>query len=325
MTKNRDVWVVVPNWNGADVITECLNSLSAQDQKHKIVIVDNGSEDGSALLIEKKFPFAILLKQKVNLGFAGGVNVGIRYALDHGAKAVALFNNDAIADKKWLEGLVEGLEKIPEAGIVTGKFMRLDKKHIDSVGECYSIWGVPFPRGRNQLDEAQYDNQELVFSATGGASLYRADLFNDIGLFDERFFAYFEDVDIGFRAQLAGWQVVYEPRAVAYHHVGATASKLGNFARYHSIKNFFICYTKNMPAGLYFKYLPLFTLQSFRWLITSALKGHLLTYLKAFGRFILYLPAVLRDRRTIQGRRKVSPSDIDQLLYHKRPPKIPSI
>lgn len=319
-----NIFVVIPNWNGADLLADCLDSLKTQTQEHTAIVVDNGSVDNSIELIEANYPDVVLLKNSKNLGFAGGVNTGIRYALESKADAIALFNNDAVADKDWLKNLVHAITTT-NAGIVTCKLMRSDKKYFDSTGDFYSVYGIGFPRGRNQEDSGQYDQAEEVFGASGGASLYSAKMLKKIGLFDERFFAYFEDVDISFRAQLADWKVLYEPSSVAYHHVSATSSKLGNFSRYHSIKNFLIIYTKNMPAKLYWKYLPKYLYQFMRTTARSTINFQLHIWLKALIVFLAYLPSILKDRFDIQRSRQLSVSEVDALLYKKRPPVIPDL
>lgn len=319
------VAVVIPNWNGADLIAEALKSLEKQTYRADIVVVDNGSVDESISIIEKQFPKVALIKLPVNTGFDGGVNTGIKHALKSNYDAVALFNNDAMAKNDWLDHLVKAMNADKKRGIVTGKLLRMDKKHFDSTGDFYSTWGLPFPRGRNQADTGQYDTAEEVFSATGGATLYRINMLKEIGIFDERFFAYIEDIDIGFRARLAGWKVWYEPKAEAYHHVSATSSKLGSFSRYHWAKNSLITYFKDMPGWLFWKYLPLFTLQTIRFGISSTLRGGLWAYLRGTGAFLLLMPGVLRDRQHIQRSRKISISEIDELLYHGRPPRIPPV
>ncbi|HMS49841.1 MAG TPA: glycosyltransferase family 2 protein [Candidatus Saccharibacteria bacterium] len=321
----KKIFVVIPNWNGADLIADCLKSLEAQTQTAHIVVVDNGSVDESTEIITKQFPNIHLISLPKNTGFSGGVNTGIRYAMKQGADAIALFNNDAVANKTWLAQLVSTLGCNPKAGIATGKLLRLDKKHFDSTGDFYTVWAMPFPRGRNQVDEGQYDRPEEVFGASGGASLYRTRLFEDIGLFDEFFFAYLEDVDVSFRAQLAGWNVQYTPTAEAYHHVSATSSKLGKFSRYHYVKNFYMVYAKNMPLKLYVKYLPRFVVQAARLFASAVLKGAGLTYLRGMGRAFINTPHIIRERRHIQKNRVVTSAYIDRWLYKKRPPKIPTI
>jgi GT2 family glycosyltransferase len=319
------VAIVIPNWNGADFIEECLVSLKAQTYPVDVIVVDNGSADDSIAIIEKKFSDIKLIKLVKNLGFAGGVNKGIQFAIENNYQAVALFNNDATADPRWAETLVSTLKKYPKAGIVTGKFMRTDKQLMDSTGEFYTIWGMPYPRGRNQKISAKYNETERVFAASGGASLYKTKLFYDIGFFDENFFAYLEDIDISFRANLRSWQVIYEPNALAYHRVGSTTSRLKTFSRYHFTKNFFLTYVKNMPGLLFWKYLPLFLVQSLRLALSSIVRMHFITFLKALAVSFFLLPSTLRSRRIIQKSRSIPISTIDKLLSHHRPPKIPKI
>lgn len=315
------VTVVVPNWNGLKHIGDTLKSLEAQSQKVGIIVADNGSTDGSQEFIRKHFPKVELIELFENRGFAGGVNAGIEGAVDEGAEYIGLFNNDAIADKDWIKNLLKAAKQSQKIGVVTCKFLRLpDRGVIDSTGEQYSKWGFPFPRGRDEKDSGQYDHPGEVFGATGGASLYRVKMLEKIGLFDEDFFAYYEDVDLSFRAQLAGWKVLYEPSAVAYHHIGATSSKLPNFARYHTVKNFQYLYLKNMPGWLFWKYLPYF-LTAYGLIFANCLKrGQLRTFLKAdlaaFGKG----SKTLKKRRKIQAGRKVSTSYIDSILYKKLPP-----
>src|SRR5690606_23861242 len=153
-----------------------------------------------------------------------GVNDGIHHAIKRKAKLVALFNNDAVADSRWLAQLVSRMESDEQLGIVTCKFLRSDRTTLDSAGEQYSVWGVPFPKGRDELDDGLYNESFYVFVATGGAILYRVSALKDVGFFDEKYFAYYEDVDLSFRMQLAGWRVFYDPSALAYHALSATSS-----------------------------------------------------------------------------------------------------
>lgn len=321
----KKICVVIPNWNGAELIAESLLSLQKQSLSTEIIVVDNGSVDESVSIIQSEFPDVQLVRLPENTGFTGGVNTGIRAAIDQGADAVALFNNDAVAEPDWLKHLVETMETDEKIGIVSCKQLRTDKKHLDSTGDFYSIWGMPFPRGRNQQDTGQYNQQEEVFSAPAGATLYRAKLFQDIGLFDEKFFAYLEDVDISFRAQLASWKIVYQPNAEVYHHVSATGSKLGSFTRYHYIKNFYLLYAKNMPGRLYWKYLPRFTVQAARLFASALLKGGGWAYIRGAVRAFLLTPHIVRERRRIQQSRTATIASIDKQLYKHRPPRIPTL
>lgn len=324
MTK-PSVAIIIPNWNGSDVISQCLASLELLKHPADIIVVDNGSTDNSVEIIKSKHPKITLLEFADNAGFAGGVNRGIKYALEHNYSYVALFNNDAVAKKDWLSELVNQFDTNEKIGIVTGKLMRSDKIHIDSTGDFYTIWGLPYPRGRNQKDEGQYNKVEEVFGASGGASLYKAELFKDIGLFDEDFFAYYEDVDISFRAQMAGWKIVYTPKAIAYHAVGGTSSKMGDFTRFHSAKNFLLLYARNMPTGLYWKYLAVFSIQLLRMFISSTLRGKPIPFIKG-SLSALKLHSKTKDIRLDRlSKQKVSDEYIDSMLVHSRPPRIPTI
>lgn len=316
-----NIAIVIPNWNGKKYLKSCINSLLQQSITPNIIVVDNGSVDGSPEYIERNFPQVKLIKLSTNHGFTGGVNTGIKEAIRDGQDFVALFNNDAIADKYWLENLTQAMSKHKNVGIVTGKFMRDNKEHLDSTGDFLTTRGLPFPRGRNEIDKGQYDKSNYVFGATGGASLYRAKMLKQIGLFDEKFFAYFEDGDISFRAQLADWKVYYEPKAVAYHKVGGTSSKLGSFSRYHSTKNFHLLFLKNMPGVLFWKYFPLAVIQSFRMAIGAIIHRQYLTHLKGYFAAVLLLPHCLMQRRKIQKTRKVSIEYINSILIHGRAPK----
>ncbi|HMS23236.1 MAG TPA: glycosyltransferase family 2 protein [Candidatus Saccharibacteria bacterium] len=316
-----NIAVVIPNWNGKHYLKGCIDSLLSQSIKVTIIVVDNGSVDGSPEYIEQNFPQVKLIKLTSNHGFTGGVNAGIKDAIKTDQEFVALFNNDAVADKHWLENLVTAMTAHKRVGIVTGKFMRDDKQHLDSTGDFLTTTGLPYPRGRNEVDKGQYDKSNYVFGATGGASLYRVEMLKQIGLFDEKFFAYFEDVDISFRAQLAGWKVYYEPKAIAYHKVGGTSSKLGSFSRYHSTKNFHLLFLKNMPGMLFWKYFPLAVLQSFRMAVGSIVHGQYLTHLKGYFAAVILLPHCIIERRKIQKSRKVSTAYIDSMLVHGRAPK----
>src|ERR1700749_3101084 len=153
--------VVIPSWNGAHFLGECLASLISQTESAELVLVDNGSTDGTDELVRERFAGVTLLKLAANHGFAGAVNIGVAHAVQAGVKYVALFNNDAVAEPDWLERLIACAEAHPEAGIVTSKFLLSDWVHIDSTGDFYSSWGWAYPRGRDEVDRGQYDAPEV--------------------------------------------------------------------------------------------------------------------------------------------------------------------
>jgi GT2 family glycosyltransferase len=318
VNKQSEIAVVMLNWNGRDDSLSCLNALKKQTLNHQIVVVDNGSSDGLVEEIESNKDIQIIKNAK-NLGFAGGVNVGISWAIDKGFKYVALINNDAIPENDWLEKLHEYLINNLGAGIATGKLLRTNGM-IDSTGDLYTIWGLAYPRGRDEQDHGQYGQTELVFGASGGASLYRIDMLRNIGLFDEDFFAYFEDVDISFRAQLAGWNVGYVHDAIAHHKVSATTSKIPGFATYHTIKNLPWLLWKNVPFLLLIKIWPRFFVAHLSIVVSSLAKGKIWPTTKGVFMSFLLFPKKLLQRSSIQRSRKVSATDIQKILVNDLPP-----
>src|SRR3989344_2770305 len=268
------ICVVVPNWNGASSLPACLDSLLTQTTPADIIVVDNNSTDSSLKLLADHYLQVETRRLSTNTGFAGGVNAGIRRAMKNGATYVALFNNDAVADNNWLTSLVEVLNKHKGAGLATGRLLNSVGSHLDSTGESYTTWGLPFPRGRGERDVDRYDSDKWVFGASGGASLYRSKMIKEIGSFDEDFFAYYEDVDISFRAQLAGWKVIYEPSAKVIHHIGATSAKVKGFATYQTMKNLPLLAIKNVPRGLLRKTLPRLALAHLLFFGRAVTHGH---------------------------------------------------
>lgn len=315
------VTVVVPNWNGRQDLPSCLDSLLIQSLVPRIVVVENGSVDGSLEMLRNRYPSVEVIIHQKNMGFAGGVNAGIRKAISDRDDFVALFNNDAVADHRWLERLVDGLESNPDAGIATCKFMDSKGRHLDSTGDMYTIWGLAYPRGRGEPVSDKYDKSTNIFAASGGASLYRIVMLKEIGLFDEDFFAYYEDVDLSFRAQLYGWKVIYIPEAMAYHKQGATSGRIKGFTTYHAIKNQPWLLIKNVPAPLLIKIVPRFCLAYFGGVVMSSIgRRQFMPALRGIIMSLLVLPKKLVQRQQIQHNRKVSSEYISSMIVQDLPP-----
>jgi GT2 family glycosyltransferase len=312
--------VIVPNWNGEDSLKACLDSLRAQSLKARIIVVDNGSVDGSVDLIQEHYPDIELITHLRNEGYAGGVNAGFERAIETGAAYAAPFNNDAVADKDWLRELVAYLDKHPKAGITACKLLTDDGKRLDSAGDYYTVWGLPYPRGRDESDIDAYDSLTDIFAASGGASLYRVSMLKQIGLFDERFFAYYEDVDLSFRAQLAGWKVAYVPNSVAYHEIGGTSGKVRGFTTYQTLKNLPMLLVKNVPRRYLWTVSWRFFAAQFLFFGKAVLRGHGWSAIKGKAMCVWLLPGTLRKRRRIQRSRTVSDDYIWKMLVHDLPP-----
>ena len=315
--------IVILNWNGIEDTIKSIDSLLTQTYKqYDILIVDNGSVDNSISILESLVAEnnkLHLIKNDSNLGFAGGVNKGISYSIDKGYDTVALFNNDAVADKEWLKVLIGSLSTT--VSISTGLLLTENGKNIDSTAEMYSIWGMPFPRSRGKKVESAPDSN-YIFGATGGATLYKTSLFKEIGLFDESFFAYYEDVDISFRAQLAGHKIFYNKKALAYHKQGASSKKIPGFTVYQTFKNIPLLYIKNIPNGLL---IPVgFRLFLLYWIIFgNAIKNGSGRYaFKGWLESVWYFwTKAFWSRFYIQARKTVSTSYIKSLLWEDLPPE----
>jgi GT2 family glycosyltransferase len=245
--------IVIPNWNGAHHLPVCLDALQGQTYPHiEVILVDNGSTDGSKALVREKYPQVRLLALKSNLGLTGGNNAGFRMA--QGEILISL-NNDTEAHPLFVESLVTALQEHPEAGMAAAKMLLFDRRdHIHSAGDGYGTDGIPFNRGVWEKDEGQYDEPGWIFGGCGGAVAYRRATLDDIGLFDESFFMYCEDVDLNWRAQLTGWRCWYTPQAIVYHKLSATGG--GPIASYYTGRNTLWVIAKNYPSALLRKYWP---------------------------------------------------------------------
>jgi GT2 family glycosyltransferase len=209
------VSVVVVNWNGQDVIAGCLRSLATQNfANFEVIVVDNGSTDGSIALLESSSLPIRLIRNTENKGFCGANNQGIDLAR---GKFVALLNNDAEADPGWLAALVDAIGRADgqPCGMVASKILLFDnRKRIDKVGHLIYPDGQNRGRGSGEIDAGQYDELGETLWPDGCAALYSADMLRQIGGFDEDFFAYADDAELGLRGRIAGWRAVYAPKAV---------------------------------------------------------------------------------------------------------------
>ena len=215
------VSVIIPNWNRRELLAACLDALSEQsDTGHGVIVVDNGSRDGSAELVRSRYPHVRLVALERNTGFAAAVNRGIR---ESRSELVATLNNDVVVHKDWLAALVAAADRHPRAGAFASRLVSTeDPGRIDSAGDRLARSGRAYGIGRGQRDGLAFAAEREVFGATAGAALYRRALFEDVGLFDESYFAYVEDTDLAWRAQSRGWRAVYVPQALA-SHVGSAS------------------------------------------------------------------------------------------------------
>ena len=206
--------VIIPTWNRSRLLEQCLSSLARQRVTCPVLVVDNGSTDSTRDMLESRFPGVQVLALGENQGFARAVNRGIRHC---GSEYVALLNNDTEVDPGWVEAGLAAFEQNPSYWFLASRMMDYrSRERVDSAGDGYDRTGMPFKRGRG--DPRDRHNRTLpVLGASAGAAFYRRELFDRIGLFDEEYYMYLEDVDLSLRAQLAGHPCLYVPKAVVYH------------------------------------------------------------------------------------------------------------
>lgn len=274
------VSVIIVNYNGKVYLDDCITSLMEQTYPAiEIIFVDNGSNDDSIDHVKKKFPFVKVIDNKENLGFAKGVNIGINYAR---GEFIATLNNDTKVVPGWVEELVVAINSDKNVGMCASKmlFMKYPEL-INSTGICISRSGACWDRGMFECDKGQYDIITEVFGPCAGAALYRKNMLEGIGLFDDDFYAYMEDADLAFRGRLAGWKCLYVPKAVVYHVHGGTAGYGSEYTVYYGNRNIIWNTIKNFPAKLLITSLPWIIGRNFAVIPYYLLKGYGATILRS--------------------------------------------
>lgn len=326
--------IIIVNFNGRKYLNSCLDSLKTQNYTNfEVILVDNGSIDGSVLFAREKinlFRDVKVIQNKSNLGFSEGNNIGI---LNSRGIYIATLNNDTVVDKEWLLELVKVAEKDSDIGMLASKIILTRKDNlIDSVGVNIYPDGMSKQRGHLELDVGQYDRVDEVLLPSACAALYRRKMLDEIGLFDEDFFAYCEDTDLGLRGRIAGWKAVFVPTAIVYHHYSGTGGRHSPLKAYlvernHfwvAIKNFPLSYIISLPKYLASRYLfQIYALSrkvgKASNLVRDFSKSHLLIILlKSWISALLKLPHMLKKRRLVFKHTKLSGQQLRILLRRYR-------
>lgn len=309
--------LIILNWNGRRFLEPCLEAVLAQTYRDfQIWIVDNGSTDGSVAFIRTRYPQARLIVNASNRGFAAANNQAIRAGT---AEYVATLNNDTEVEPAWLEALVQAMDAHPRVGMCASKMLFAGSQTvINSAGIVIDRVGIAWDRSGGQRDDPHEDKMQFVFGACAGAALYRRAMLDEIGLFDEDFFAYLEDVDLAWRAQWAGWQSLYIPQARLYHRHSATAKEGSPFKNHLLGRNKVWLIAKNYPAPHIWAYLPLIVGYDLASVIYAVLARGDLGPLQGRLAGLLGLFRVLRTRRALI--RRCSSSAIMRQLAPLDPP-----
>lgn len=273
-----EVTIIIPNFNGEKFIRPCLNSLRNQTFKEfEILVVDDGSNDKSMEIVKDEFEEVKYFISDTNRGFCASVNTGI---IKSNTPYIILLNNDTIADENFVKEILKAAKEKEDMFSCQAKMIQAhNKKIIDDAGNLYSALGWAYARGKD-ASVKNFNQPGKIFAACGGAAIYKREAFNEIGLFDEKHFAYLEDIDIGYRAKIFGYENYYEPKSIVYHiGSGTSGSRYNEFKiKYSSRNNIYLIY-KNMPiAQMVINFIPLF--------IGFALKAAFF-YKKGFGKIYL--------------------------------------
>jgi len=306
--------VVIPNYNGARFLENCLASLTAQTYSEmELIVVDNASEDQSVALVQGIAPQVVLLKQTRNLGFAGGANAGIRASK---GDWVAVLNNDAEVAADWLSECAHAIQIHSDAAFLACRILDLGSPgRIFSAGDCFLRAGIGYRRGQEQKDRAEFRDECEIFSASGCAALYRRDALVATGGFDERFFAYLEDVDLGLRLQALGYRGYYVPRAEVYHLGSATSGgEFSDLSVRLRTRNALLLLFKSMPGRILFRCLPIIFLAQLWWLLRVAIRGSLIHYFRGLVSAFLSAPAMIRERSKMRSHWRTSTSYLWQCI-----------
>ncbi len=317
--------IVIPNYNGRKFLGACLDSLQGQSfSDFTVFVVDNGSTDESVSFLADKYPHVKRIAFSENRGFSAAVNAGI----DAGsAPLVFLLNNDTELDTKCLEELSSAAEKMEEYDFFAMKMINYhDRTRLDGAGDGFLRGGVGYKLGTMEKDGEAYSVAREVFGTCAGAALYRRTFFKGIGLFDEDFFAYLEDVDLNLRAKSRGRRCWYIPEARVYHIGSATTgSRINAFTVSLSTRNNLNVLLKNYPLPLLFRFFPALCVYQFFWFLFVLKKLQLPAYLQGLWKFLRNIPIMLEKRRRNLAAASISQKELAALMSHAEKDAVRSI
>lgn len=327
------VSIIVLNWNRLAHTMECLDSLKKITYAYyDVVVVDNGSKGDDVSVLRGKYgDYVHLIQNKKNFGFAKGNNVGIRYALQNSnPRYVLLLNNDTVVDSQFLTELTKVAERDERIGSCQSKIMSMkDPKIIDAIGvgifrrpaegitayPTFFLDGHACQIGYLEKDKGQYDQEREVFGPCACSVLCRREMLEQIGLFDEDFFAYFEDVDLAWRARLFGWKCMYVPTSLVYHVSSATGASIKT---YYLARNLTYYVLKNAPRDIVYRHM-IRLLVSFPMTLILGLKHrdyrNMLKMLRGKLDIFCHIPKMLKKRRELQSARLVPDSEIERWFF----------
>lgn len=302
------VSLIILNWNGKHYLQPCLDAVLAQTfSDFETIVVDNGSADGSVDFVRQRYPGVRLIVNQQNRGFAAGNNQAIRASR---SDFVATLNNDTQVEPQWLAALIETMVSDDKIGMCASKMLFAQRRDIiNSAGICTDRAGIAWDRQGGEPDRTQPGPQP-VFGACAGAALYRRAMLDEVGLFDEEFFAYLEDVDLAWRAQLMGWQARYVPQARVYHDHSGTAREGSSFKNRLLGRNKVWAILKNYPLPHLIWYLPAIVTYDVAAVAYALVRQRDWSPLGGRLAAIRGIPTMLRKRRRIQRKKRLTNAEV---------------
>lgn len=302
--------VILVTYNSATHLPRCLSCLEKQTlQDFEVIVMDN---DGSAREFAQNKLVTKYQFLDDNLGFAVANNLGIRLA---GGKWIALLNADAFPEPDWLEKLLKAAEQNPEFSALSSRQVQFNAPHLlDGAGDAYHISGLAWRDAYNLPADKNGLAVKEIFSPCAAAALYSREAFMKAGGFDEDYFSYFEDVDLGFRLRLLGARSLYVPNAVVHHVGSASTGKRSDFSVYYGYRNLIWTFVKDMPSPWIWVLLPLHAVTIIFFAVYLSLRGQSKTIWKAIFDAVQELPRILEKRKLIQESRQVAPKDLFKVM-----------
>ncbi len=314
--------VVIPTFDGKELLRRCLGSLRGQSRVPRVIVVDDASRDGTPAMLREEFPEVRCLRLPQNQGFAKAANAGLAAA---GTPYVALLNNDTEADPRWVEAGLEAFQRYPGCGFFASRMVNdLFRDRLDSAGDCYNKKGMPYKRGWGEPCR-EYNESVPILGASAGAAFYRREMFRSVGYLDESFHMYLEDVELSLRAQTRGFRCRYLPAAIVYHVEAASdpdrnpddAAPASPRVFQSPRRVFWISRNRWLLMVLYqpSHNLPWLALGWIKSLLYHALKaGHTAPFLKGVWAGVRATPQAWEKRREIRRRQTISHKELCQLL-----------
>jgi GT2 family glycosyltransferase len=309
--------IIIVYWNSSEHFPRCMDCISRQTfQDFELIIMDNGSSDRGLQGVELKYPRLNMRIEQLhsNMGFAAANNLGARLA--HG-KWLVLLNADAFPDPEWLDRLMRAASSHPEIASFSSRQLQVDSPEVlDSAGDAYHVSGLAWHLGSGYPSEQYGLNTRQIFSPCAAAAMYLRQAFLDVDGFDEDFFSYFEDIDLGFRLQLRGYRSLYVSNAIVQHVGSGTFGVKSNFAYYYVHRNMIWTFVKNMPFAMLWRYLPVHLLANLIYLLYYALHGRGRILWKAKWDALIGLPAAVHKRKSIQAGKRATVKELTLLMEH---------